>query len=781
MAALLQSYPQPSSTMSLLQSRPSSASGILSTKPHNLISRHTSNNKIHIQRNSFNGINSGIPISNYPGQSFAASIAPYAFTSTPELNSLGYSTATFKDSGTNTKISNKTINNNSISRSSEYENRTNLPNETSNAPLLSLRSPRCYKVTSVDESIPSSPRSTRPGSAAKSSSNSNQSLSFSSTHNTSKSPPGRYRRAYSQSIDLSNNTSSAVAQQNVNELEPLSICTFKDFSLQMPQLTDFSLDISLGGKPERSGSHENLRNRPKSCQSNIPATFPQNLAQNKQDQHHLNNYRDQNEPRLSLSLSNRPYSSHKRDESSEFKNPVLTNNFKTCSALRNDQSTVGKQSTSLESQNYSPTTDNPKSLPEMTGPTNVSRVSSTDPVKRTFNPSPLSRPVNLNSDSSTTFGPITLPTTTSKNDSPAAVQLIALKKKDGKKRKNSRLRRAFSFGSAAELRNASSTGMAGFELGSNPTERKEDTIQDGLDAEQVRIAQRQEAGGIGSGIYTGQGKLFSGSTDNLSISSTASSASIMIRKMGKGMKKSTRSIVGLFRPKNMAESSSDSSSPGVGETHVSIVNVEAERGSSSHGTSSLFSEKLGVESLKMGKTVTQMESRLLDSGRNGVSTENSSANKNKIGGEKERAEAFIAVKKGTGFCSDNVLTLMTPQISGSAAFQVPQITTGNDTPNSTAPSTPKDDQQGGLGHSTTTYGNEDYFASAIRPQGSPKSQPGTPSSSSGKRNTKFSPRIQFHDTWPSGEYDRRGEIATCNRLTPMLAQQIKEELNTFKM
>jgi hypothetical protein len=31
------------------------------------------------------------------------------------------------------------------------------------------------------------------------------------------------------------------------------------------------------------------------------------------------------------------------------------------------------------------------------------------------------------------------------------------------------------------------------------------------------------------------------------------------------------------------------------------------------------------------------------------------------------------------------------------------------------------------------------------------------------------------------EYDRRGDIATCNRLTPMLAQQIKEELNSFKM
>ena len=49
------------------------------------------------------------------------------------------------------------------------------------------------------------------------------------------------------------------------------------------------------------------------------------------------------------------------------------------------------------------------------------------------------------------------------------------------------------------------------------------------------------------------------------------------------------------------------------------------------------------------------------------------------------------------------------------------------------------------------------------------------------RNISFSPRIQFHDTWTSTDYDRRGEIATCNRLTPSLAQAIKEELNSFKM
>jgi hypothetical protein len=77
-------------------------------------------------------------------------------------------------------------------------------------------------------------------------------------------------------------------------------------------------------------------------------------------------------------------------------------------------------------------------------------------------------------------------------------------------------------------------------------------------------------------------------------------------------------------------------------------------------------------------------------------------------------------------------------------------------------------------------GDEDYFVTALRLRQDTKSAPGTPHGTV-KRNATFSPRIVFHDTWPSGEYDRRGDVATCNRLTPLLAQQIKEELNTFKM
>lgn len=76
---------------------------------------------------------------------------------------------------------------------------------------------------------------------------------------------------------------------------------------------------------------------------------------------------------------------------------------------------------------------------------------------------------------------------------------------------------------------------------------------------------------------------------------------------------------------------------------------------------------------------------------------------------------------------------------------------------------------------------EDYFTSDGRlPVPETKSAPISPHAVAPK-SLVFSPRIQFHETWPSGEYDRRGEIATCNRLTPLLAQQIKEELNNFKM
>ncbi|KAG7661302.1 BNI4 [[Candida] subhashii] len=45
---------------------------------------------------------------------------------------------------------------------------------------------------------------------------------------------------------------------------------------------------------------------------------------------------------------------------------------------------------------------------------------------------------------------------------------------------------------------------------------------------------------------------------------------------------------------------------------------------------------------------------------------------------------------------------------------------------------------------------------------------------------RFSSRIILYDTYNGDEYDRHPDTATCNQLTPALAQQIKEELNSFK-
>jgi hypothetical protein len=114
------------------------------------------------------------------------------------------------------------------------------------------------------------------------------------------------------------------------------------------------------------------------------------------------------------------------------------------------------------------------------------------------------------------------------------------------------------------------------------------------------------------------------------------------------------------------------------------------------------------------------------------------------------------------------------------AFDLPGMPNITESPQSSAPSTPNDEAQGHKRTESVAIGNEDYFVTALRLRQDTKSAPGTPHGGL-KRSATFSPRIVFYDTWPSQEYDRRGEIATCNRLTPMLAQQIKEELNNFKM
>jgi hypothetical protein len=423
-------------------------------------------------------------------------------------------------------------------------------------------------------------------------------------------------------------------------------------------------------------------------------------------------------------------------------------------------------------------------------PANVpSRAADTN--KRATTPSPLSRPTNMGNENSTTMPDVpTTPDSASTaqqlhtTPSAAAQQLAAVSQKDAKKSK-SKLRRAFSFGSSSELRRASAQNNMEKSTSADPAAKKSSKYEDELEPEQAKIAQKQEAGGLGESIYSGQGHFFTGSTDNLSISSTASSASIMLRKMGKGVKKSTRSLVGLFRPKSvLGVPAADGPVNRATAAQVSMVTVEADRENVSVNVNPLDQPGGGMGFSRIeGNSIEAKNS--VDSGR--VSNE-ARSRRSIVGGERERAEVLAAVKKGILKRNDSSQSSPTirPLDCKAPDFNLPQIPHFNDSPHSSAPSTPKDDQPPRSGHrrtdSITVEGTEvDYFSSITQFTSlDPKTSLLTPEGAV-SRNISFSPLIQFHDTWTSGEYDRRGEIATCNRLTPMLAQQIKEELNTFKM
>lgn len=271
--------------------------------------------------------------------------------------------------------------------------------------------------------------------------------------------------------------------------------------------------------------------------------------------------------------------------------------------------------------------------------------------KRVITPSPLSKPVGAESLRQPSFAATqrapspAVRSTASTATSPAVQNLTALSERDPNKGMKSRLRRAFSFGSAQELRKASAQNNA-------TRLHKDQPRNDELQGEDAAIAAQQEAAGFGQGIYSGQGGVY-GSTDNLSIQSTASSASVMLRKMGHGMKKSTKSLRGLFRPKSVigvpAADDAVASAAGASAATVSRVTVEAE------------SQRVNVnvdphDQPGGGTGFPKLERNSVDaaprphlgrpsSARHGPS-DSVSSRKSVIAGDRERQEVLAAVKKG---------------------------------------------------------------------------------------------------------------------------------------
>ena len=402
-------------------------------------------------------------------------------------------------------------------------------------------------------------------------------------------------------------------------------------------------------------------------------------------------------------------------------------------------------------------------------------------ARRTNAPSPLSRPMTpdqkpKNIDpSSPPAGPPSAQNTAFQN-SPAVAAMAALSDKDPQKGVKSKLRRAFSFGSSAELRKAGAEVDA-----KDRAQARREQFSSELDEEQANIARQQEAAGLGESIYSGQAG-FVGSTDNLSISSTASSASMMLRKMGKGMKKGGRSIKGIFRPKSAIGVPPPDGPLGAGVSDVSRVTVEAER------------EKVNVnvdpkDQSGGGTGFPKLERNSMETSRvtasdvpvNGQVDGLHDTRRSIVGSELERQEVLASVKRSILKRSSTANTL-SPITTGStnSPFMKHDNTSAERQPSPAPSNTSSEPKKNGQMHSESATVGADYFGKFPKVSNqSFRSLPGTPRSI--VRNISFSPRIQFYDVWSSTEYDRRGDIATCNRLTPMLAQQIKEELNTFKM
>lgn len=230
-------------------------------------------------------------------------------------------------------------------------------------------------------------------------------------------------------------------------------------------------------------------------------------------------------------------------------------------------------------------------------------------------------------------------------ESPASRRLAENLRHHGGKNGKGRLRRAFSFGSASELLKASTQGSASRREALAAEQARRERLKEELGDEQAAIAVQQEASGLGESIYANS-NFYTGSTDNVSISSTASSASVMLRKMGRGMKRSTRSLVGLFRPRSFI-STVDSDVPAVEEPmapQVSIVNIEADRKTLSVAAGSQDLSRGGAAAPKA--EMSQAAAGKAGSVRESRETDISPARKSIVGGDKERAEVLAAVRKG---------------------------------------------------------------------------------------------------------------------------------------
>ncbi|KAL4915521.1 hypothetical protein BDW62DRAFT_123182 [Aspergillus aurantiobrunneus] len=734
MAALVQTIPQQSSAVPVLQTRPSSSSGALTTS-QSLQQANSRNPGM-----SWNTYNTAGNSGGYrPGHQV---VAPYAFTSTPNLsnapnvqNRQSWSPSLRPEHRTSSAPSAPQIPANAavVGVNSRPANHTAAGSVSTSSSNSSIQSHMSKDDTAIPSRQLHSDSSIRPLSTANIPSNVPPFLNISSP-TTSRPSPDRYRRG--------NRRSDAPTSGPVNAVAPIPARASPPVTDENPQQTASSGPLGVRNLVSDGKSYNVGHTRAPSADDVSRPEKPQPELAKRYRRRSWGNMDNTGLINLELKLpAASPIPMSKGQDYFDQERPRSAQSHREVSGSIHS----ARSSTSSVAE---PNTVSPKPA---TKP---------DDTKRTTKPSPLSQPVSADPTSPEASQPAQREQP--KLASPATQRLAELSKNDSQRPGKSRLRRAFSFGSASELLKASQASQRKDGLPVDKTRRN--LLKEELGAEQAAIAEQQEASGLGESIYSHhQGRFFNSSTDNLSISSTASSASIMLRKMGKGMKRSTRSVVGLFRPKSaLAPSSTDEITAEPMAPQVSVVNIEAERKS--------VAANADPQAVPHGGTVfPKMESPApAASSQEDDLAEALQSRKSIVGGDRERAEVLAAVRKGILKKTNSDTTYPTLAKSGSHKEN------GTESPQSSAPSTPEDQPRTGMRRpDSVKIAGEDELSEAKN--GSLAPQAVAPKS------LLFSPRIQFHETWPSGEYDRRGDIATCNRLTPLLAQQIKEELNNFKM
>jgi hypothetical protein len=301
MAALVQAYPQQSSTVTMLQTRPSSASGIIhnsQTPAHH----QYPGNQPQSQRNSFHGLTNGMAISSYRGQTTMTPIAPYAFTSTPNLNQPGQRTLPPPHLRPELRASSAPI---VPTESGISPNRSRYPaapsistiSSTSSSDLSSLS----QKSGSKDDSaivgtarVVSGTAVARPLSTVITS-NSSQYFASPAISPPVKPAPDRYRRPNNRrsesSSNIQNSTPQPAASQAPTTQQPSSVSSmpnvmqfygtstqkqaapqllpmpsYQGFSLQMPQISGSSVgstsdDMALNKHPSQDQAAKRYRRR----------------------------------------------------------------------------------------------------------------------------------------------------------------------------------------------------------------------------------------------------------------------------------------------------------------------------------------------------------------------------------------------------------------------------------------------------------------------------------------------------------------------------------------